>query len=86
MISTDAYAKIRQCRKNGLSMRKTAEVLGMSRNTIQRYWNGAHLPDEKKAYPPQLESEQKEKVMAALEKYFQENRTIGKQRVNAKTA
>jgi len=86
MISTEAYAKIRQCRKNGLSKRKTAEMLGMSRNTINRYWDGAHTPDEKKAYPAQVDSPQKVLIMAALEKYFQENRTIGKQRVNAKTA
>lgn len=86
MISTEAYAKIRQCRKNGLSKRKTAEMLEMSRNTVSRYWDGAHMPDEKKAYPATVDSPQKELVMEALEKYFQENRTVGKQRVNAKTA
>ena len=48
MISTEAYASIRQSRKNGLSMRETARKLGMSRNTIKRYWDGAHTPDEKK--------------------------------------
>ena len=86
MISTDVYAEIRQCCKNGLSMRKTAQMLKISRHTIKRYWDGAHLPDEKNNYPPQVVSEQKELVMAALEKYFQENQTIGKQRVTAKTA
>ena len=86
MINTETYAKIRQSNKNGISMRKTAEMLGMSRNTIKRYWDGAHTPDEKKAYPAHIESEQKQKIMAALEKYFQENKTVGKQRVNAKTA
>ena len=86
MIDTEAYAQVRRCKKNGLSMRKTAEVLGMSRNTIKRYWDGAHTPDEKKAYPPNVESEQKHKVMTELEKYFQENETVGKQRANAKTA
>ena len=86
MISTEAYAKIRQCRKNGFSRRKTAELLGMSRNTIKRYWDGAHIPDEKKNYPAKIDSPQKELVMTALTKYFQENKTIGKQRVNAKTA
>ena len=86
MISTEAYAQIRKCKKNGLSMRKTAEMTGMSRNTVKRYWDGAHTPDEKKAYPAHLQSPQKEMVMAALEEYFQENKTIGKQRVDAKTA
>jgi transposase len=86
MIDTEAYARIRQCRKNGLSMRKTAETLSMSRHTVKRYWEGAHTPDEKKAYPVQVDSVQKQLVIAALEKYFFENRTIGKQRINAKTA
>jgi transposase len=86
MISTEVYAKIRICRKNGLSLRKTAEILSMSRNTVKRYWDGAHTPDEKNNYPAQVQSQQKELVVAALEKYFQENHTIGKQRVNAKTA
>jgi transposase len=86
MISTERYAKIRQCKKNGLSMRKAAEMLGMSRHTVKRYWDGAHTPDEKKAYPAQIESTQKQAVMAALEKYFHDNVTVGKQRVNAQTA
>jgi len=86
MISTETYSKIRQCRKNGLSRRKTAEILRMSRKTVKRYWDGAHMPDEKKDYPAQVESEQKTKVMEVLKKYFHENQTIGKQRVNAKTA
>jgi len=86
MIETEVYARIRQCRKNGMSMRKTAEMLHLSRNTVKRYWDGAHTPDEKKDYPFQVESAQKLTIMAALEKYFQENKTIGKQRVNAKTA
>ena len=86
MIDTERYAKIRQCQTNGLSKRKTAETLRMSRHTVDRYWDGAHTPDEKRAYPAQVESELKRNIMVALEKYFQENKTIGKQRVNAKTA
>ena len=86
MISTEAYAEIRQCRKNGLSRRQAAKLLHMSRNTVKRYWDGAHTPDEKNNYPAQIQSPQKELVMAALEQYFQENHSIGKQRVNAKTA
>jgi transposase len=86
MINAELYASIRQCRRNGLSQRKAAEALGVSRNTVRRYWDGAHTPDEKKNYPAQVPSPQKEQVMAALETYFQENHTIGKQRVNAKTA
>jgi transposase len=86
MIATEVYARIRQYRQKGFSQRKTAEMLNMSRNTVRRYWDGAHTPDEKKAYPPQIPSPQKEAVMQALETYFRENQTVGKQRVNAKTA
>jgi len=67
-------------------MRRVAEMLGISRHTVKRYWDGAHTPDEKKAYPAQVDSEQKHKVVTALSEYFQENKTVGKQRVNAKTA
>jgi transposase len=86
MIDTLVYAQIRRCKKEGLSMRRAAEMLGISRHTVKRYWDGAHTPDEKKAYPVNVESEQKQKVVAALSEYFQENKTVGKQRVNAKTA
>jgi transposase len=86
MISTEDYAKLRQCRKNGVSQRQAAKMLGLSRNTVSRYWDGAHTPDEKKDYPAQVDSPQKKLIMAALEQYFQENQTVGKQRVNAKTA
>jgi len=88
MIDVEVYAKIRQCKKNGLSQRITAQTLGMSRNTVQRYWDGAHTPDEKKAYPAQVDSQQKEQIMTVLEKYYEDNKDllIGKQRINAKTA
>jgi transposase len=86
MIDTERYAMIRQCRKKGLSMRQTATALSMSRHTVKRYWDGAHTPDEKKNYPVQVVSDTKLNVMEALEKYFEENKTVGKQRVNAKTA
>jgi transposase len=86
MINVETYAAIRRCRKNGLSQRKTTVLLGISRHTVKRYWDGAHTPDERKNYPAQIQSSQKRLVMAALERYFQENQTIGKQRVNAKTA
>ena len=88
MIDTETYAIIRSNKKNGVSMRKTAEMLGISRNTVKEYWNGGRIPGERKDYPAQLDSPQKELVMAALEKYFEENKHLlsGKQKVNAKTA
>ena len=88
MIDVEVYAKVRQCKRNGLSQRQTAKTLAISRNTVQRYWDGTHTPDEKKAYPAQVDSPEKEAVMAALEAYYQENQHLltGKQSINAKTA
>lgn len=74
MIDTEVYAAIRQYKKNGFSIRKTAKSLGMSRNTVKRYWDGAHTPDEKKDYPAQLDSQLKEQVMGALKKYYEDNK------------
>lgn len=88
MIETEVYASIRKCKHQGLSMRKTAALLAVSRHTIKRYWDGAHTPDERNAYPATVTSATKQTVMEALEKYFEENSSLssGKQQVNAKTA
>ncbi len=88
MIDTEVYAMIRQHKKNGFSIRKTAKILGMSRNTVKRYWDGAHTPDEKKDYPAHIDSPLKELVMEALKKYYEDNKDqlTGKQGINAKTA
>ena len=88
MIDTEIYALIRQHKKKGYSMRDTASILKVSRNTVKRYWDGAHTPDERRNYPYQVDSPQKELVMAALEKYYDDNKHLltGKQRINASTA
>jgi len=88
VIDTEIYALIRQHKKNGFSMRGAAAALGISRNTVARYWDGAHTPDERKNYPFQIDSAQKELVMEALSKYYEDNKhlLIGKQRINARTA
>jgi len=88
VIDTELYAKIRKYKKNGVSMRRAAQELGVSRNTIKRYWFGAHTPGERKAYPRVNDSPEKLAVMEALKKYFEDNRAFsgGKQAVNAQTA
>jgi transposase len=88
MIDTERYAQIRQCKNQGLSMRQTATLLHMSRHTVKKYWDGAHTPDEKRAYPETVTSAHKEVVMAALEKYFEETKALssGKQQVTARNA
>lgn len=48
-IELDEYQKIRQYKEAGkLSQRAVAERLGISRNTVRRYWNGANVPWERK--------------------------------------
>lgn len=88
MIDTGLYAAIRKCKNQKMSMRQTAENLCISRNTVKRYWEGAHTPDERIAYPESVQSEMKLEIMAALGRYFEENREFssGKQAINAKTA
>jgi transposase len=88
MIETEAYAFIRKCKQQGLSMRKTSEMLGMSRRTVKRYWDGAHIPGERRAYPSAVTSQSKQIIMEALRNYFEENQGMssGKQTINAKTA
>jgi len=88
VIDTVLYAKIRKFKNSGASMRYVAEALGISRHTVKRYWDGAHTPGERKAYPPSNDSPEKEAVMDALKKYFEDNASLskGKQIINAKTA
>jgi hypothetical protein len=88
MIDTELYGLIRKYKQRGLSMRQATQALHISRNTLKRYWDGEHTPDERKDYPYTVESEEKQAIMSALSKYFEENAGLasGKQTLNAKTA
>jgi len=88
VIDTAIYAKIRKYKNSGASMRHAAEALGISRKTIKRYWDGAHTPGERKAYPQVNDSPEKLAIMEALKKYFEDNKNLsrGKQTINAQTA
>ena len=87
MIDWDLYSKIRKFKVDGISMRRTAEALGLSRNTIKRYWDGEHTPDDQKEYPVKVNSPEKEAVMEALKEYFEQNKDAPKKQApNAKTA
>jgi len=85
-IENDLYGKIRRCQAEGLSKRKTAARLGISRNTVKKYWLGEVLPDER-APRQQAPSPDKEAVMQELREYFEKYKDEPrKQAVNAKTA
>ena len=87
MIDWELYAKIRRLKTEGVTMRRVAENLSISRNTVKRYWDGVHTPDDKKNYPETIDSDEKIMVMQALREYFEKNKDAPKkQRPNAKTA
>lgn len=49
--SMDTYNRIRQCRRDGnVSQRQVAKELGLSRNTVRKYWDGDSIPWERKPY------------------------------------
>ena len=88
VIDTALYAKIRKYKNNGASMRHAAAALGIDRKTVKRYWDGARTPGERKAYQYSVDSPEKQEVMEALKKYYEDNRDFskGKQTINAQTA
>ena len=86
-IDWELNAKIRKLKTDGVTMRRVADNLGISRNTVKRYWNGLHTPDDKQDYPATVDSAEKTAAMEALKEYFEENKNAPKkQRPNAKTA
>jgi len=88
VIDTDLYAKIRKYKNNGASMRYTASALSIDRKTVKRYWNGEHIPGDRKAYPQKVDSPEKQAIMEAIKKYYEDNKDFskGKQTINAQTA
>ena len=88
VIDTALYGRIRKYKNSGASMRHAAKALGISRNTLKRYWNGDHTPGERKDYPVKNDSPEKLAIMESLKEYFEENKNLssGKQTVNAQTA
>jgi transposase len=88
MIDTELYGKIRRFKNSGASIRYAARELGMSRKTVRRYWDGAHTPGERRSEPEKPASPEKQVIMKALVKYFEDNMPFssGKQTINAQTA
>ncbi|MCL2153670.1 MAG: IS21 family transposase [Oscillospiraceae bacterium] len=87
MIDWDTYARVRKCKVDGVTMRRCAEALGISRNTVKRYWDGNHTPDDKKDHPATVDSPEKLAIMEAIAQYFEENKDAPKKQApNAKTA
>lgn len=50
VITLEIYKEIRKKRLEGMSQRKIAKQLGISRNTVKKYWDGDNVPWERKEY------------------------------------
>lgn len=51
VISVDVYKELRRLRLEGVtSQRAAAKLLGISRNTVKKYWEGNTVPWERKEY------------------------------------
>lgn len=51
VTSVDVYKSIRALQLEGVtSQRATAKILGISRNTVKKYWMGDAVPWDRKAY------------------------------------
>jgi transposase len=87
IIDTELYGRIRKYQTMGMSQRAIAQHLRISRHTVKKYWDGAHMPDEPNHYPEAVESKTKLALMDELRRYFEENKDAPKkQKPTAKTA
>ena len=51
VTTVEVYKEIRRLQLDGVtSQRQAAKILGISRNTVQKYWNGDTVPWERKEY------------------------------------
>lgn len=50
VITVDIYKEVRQLRQQGRSQRSIAVQLGISRNTVKKYWDGEAVPWVRKEY------------------------------------
>ncbi|MCL2060595.1 MAG: IS21 family transposase [Oscillospiraceae bacterium] len=73
MVGTELYGQIRRLRLEGLSQRGVARRLGVSRATVAKYWDGAHIPGTACRREPK-ESADKAQIKGAIRKYCEEHR------------
>ena len=50
VITVEIYKQIRRMRLDGMSQRQITAVLHISRNTVEKYWDGNCAPWERKEY------------------------------------
>ena len=80
----DDYGKIRAMHVNGVSGRQIAKALGVGRNTVKKYRNGAVTPDVR-IVPPPRKATLREAVEGEIRRMLLENASLPrKQRLSAK--
>jgi transposase len=86
MINNGLYGQIRKLRIDGMSQRKIAIKLGISRTVVAKYWEGEHIPGMKESRTP-LESADKAEVKDAIRKYCEkhQNDQTRKHKINGHT-
>jgi len=86
MIDIEIYGEIRRSRIDRLSQRETATKLGISRNTVAKYWDGGHIPGTP-SYARRMETKSKAAIKKAMRDYYEKNKDnqTRKQMINAKT-
>ncbi|MCL2107621.1 MAG: hypothetical protein FWH26_11270 [Oscillospiraceae bacterium] len=86
MIDVELYGEVRRCRVDGLSQREAARRLGISRNTVAKYWDGGHIPGEQ-GRAARAEAPGKAAVKEAMRDYCERNKDKQqrKHKINAKT-
>jgi predicted transcriptional regulator len=85
-VNIDLYGKIRSCRVEGKSQRGTARLLGISRSTVSKYWDGGYIPGEKES-EAHKESASKAAIKYAMQEYYEKhlNDQTRKHKINAHT-
>jgi transposase len=86
MIDIGKYGEIRRLKNEGVSQRKIAKKLGLSRSTVAKYCDGGHIPGLSEPRAP-VESAAKAEIMEAIREYCEghENDQTCKQKINGKT-
>jgi len=86
-IEVDIYEKIRYLHEHeGLSQRRIATILGVSRNTVKRYFDGSHVPWERQGTSGRNKYVVTDKVIEFIESCLTEDETekIKKQKHTAR--
>lgn len=85
-IDNKIYSEVRRLEREGFSQRSCAIKLGISRNTVRRYWSGMNYPGQPSAYPDRAESETRDLVMARIVDYLENEKHAftRKQKVTAR--